>query len=527
MTISSNSVLDSALRSWILYVILAVAALKLAAWQHRRNLALRLGAQRITNYQSDHCFGFRNWYILLHHKRAGTFTEYGRLEFERVNNPKVPTFIFRIFGVEIISTRDPENIKAILATQFLDFTLGLRHPQFLPLLGSGIFTLDGEGWKHSRALLRPQFSRDQIAHVRALEPHLQLLVNHIKTHQDKEFDIQELFYRFTLDFSTEFLFGESTSSLADEAIGFVEGFDNFPEQKGFAEAFNYVQQVLSSRAVFLEFYFLMDGPKFRRCISKVHAFAEHYVTWALSTSHEELKRRSQGGYVFLYELAMETLDPVVLRDQLLNILVAGRDTTAGLLSFAMYELARNPKLWETLRDEVSDRFGCGPEARIQDITFEALKQSPYLKAVLNETLRMYPAVPNNFRTAARETTLPRGGGKDGLSPILIRKGQIVAYTIYSTQRDPAIYGEDAMEFKPERWSEERTRRLGWSFLPFNGGPRICLGQQFALTEASYVLVRLAQVFSHLGGDNTDKPYPPRMNSHLTLSLKDGALVCMK
>jgi hypothetical protein len=72
------------------------------------------------------------------------------------------TFIQTFLGKDGISTIDPENIKALLATQFNDFSLGTRHREFFPVLGDGIFTLDGAGWSHSRALLRPQFTRDQV-----------------------------------------------------------------------------------------------------------------------------------------------------------------------------------------------------------------------------------------------------------------------------------------------------------------------------------------------------------------------------
>lgn len=72
------------------------------------------------------------------------------------------TFEQTVLGVPSIVTVDPENVKALLATQFTDFALGLRHDMFYPLLGDGIFTLDGPGWSHSRAMLRPQFSRDQV-----------------------------------------------------------------------------------------------------------------------------------------------------------------------------------------------------------------------------------------------------------------------------------------------------------------------------------------------------------------------------
>jgi hypothetical protein len=72
------------------------------------------------------------------------------------------TFTQRFLSRKLLTTIEPENVKAILATQFQDFCLGTRHEQFYPLLGDGIFTLDGAGWTHARGLLRPQFTRDQV-----------------------------------------------------------------------------------------------------------------------------------------------------------------------------------------------------------------------------------------------------------------------------------------------------------------------------------------------------------------------------
>lgn len=72
------------------------------------------------------------------------------------------TFAQKILGRHLVTTIEPENLKALLATQFNDFRLGNRHREFYPLLGDGIFTLDGAGWSHARALLRPQFTRDQV-----------------------------------------------------------------------------------------------------------------------------------------------------------------------------------------------------------------------------------------------------------------------------------------------------------------------------------------------------------------------------
>ena len=111
---------------------------------------------------------------------------------------------------------------------------------------------------------------------------------------------------------------------------------------------------------------------------------------------------------------------------------------------------------------------------------------------------MYPIVPQNARQASADTTLPSGGGPDQQLPVFIPKGMLVGWNLYSMHRRTDIYGEDAEEFKPERWLDEDGKkgiRPGWAFLPFNGGPRICIGQQFALYETSYILIRLLQEFS--------------------------------
>lgn len=426
-------------------------------------------------------------------------------------------------GIRVLFTFQPENYKAILASQFNDFALGKRHAHFLPLLGDGIFTLDAHGWKNSRAMLRPQFSREQIAHVRTLEPHVKTLAAHIKKADGETFDIQDLFFKFTVDTSTEILFGESVYCLRDGSIEEKPPHDSFPGRDEFGDAFNLTQRVLAKRTYSQVFYRFVDGFEFRNACSKVHKFAQYYVNKALETPQEEIESKAEKGYTFLYELVKQTRDPKVLQDQLLNIMVAGRDTTAGLLSFAFFELARHPEIYQRLKEEVLVQFGEGSEEDISNITFESLKKCEYLKWVLNETLRLYPAVPMNFREATKDTVLPTGGGPDGTAPVFVSKGTTVVYSVYATQRDERYYGKDASEFKPERWAE--NQKLGWAYLPFNGGPRICLGQQFALTEASYTIVRLIQMFPNLVS-SYEGDYPPKKMLHLTLSLFDGVPVKM-
>lgn len=90
--------------------------------------------------------------------------------------------------------------------------------------------------------------------------------------------------------------------------------------------------------------------------------------------------------------------------------------------------------------------------------------------------------------------LPLGGGADGKKPLFVEAGTIVSYHTWAMHRRADFYGPTADEFDPERWT---TLRPGWEYLPFNGGPRICIGQQYALTEAGYTTVRLIQEYKSI------------------------------
>ncbi|KAK6457023.1 cytochrome P450 52A6 [Scheffersomyces xylosifermentans] len=513
----SIAYLYSLLPQWYYLTIAAVGSLFLIRYIQVQLIIRKHGCKNPPKFEGGFlCIPIIR--LLLKLKDTGEMVDYGLELFKKY--PSHTQYV-NLFGVNVLLTCDPELMKAILATQFNDFALGFRHAHFAPLLGEGIFTLDGEGWKHSRSMLRPQFAREQVSHVKALEPHLLVLADHIKAKKGETFDLQELFFRLTLDSATEFLFGESVHSLLDEEVGVTPV--SIDGTSTFAESFNTSQRYLASRSYSQILYWTINNSEFKRCNANVRKVAKYFVNKALNLTPQELEEKSKSGYIFLYELVKQTRNPTVLQDQLLNILVAGRDTTAGLLSFTFYELARRPEILQKLKDEVYANFGGPGEERIEDITFESLKRCEYLKVVLNEVLRLYPSVPINFRCATKDTVLPTGGGMDGQAPIFVPRGTTVAYGVYFTHRLEEHYGKDANEFRPERWFD--MKRLGWAYLPFNGGPRICLGQQFAITEASYIIVRLLQMFPNLVSKDQGI-YPPRKAVQLTMCHQEGVHVQM-
>lgn len=241
-------------------------------------------------------------------------------------------------------------------------------------------------------------------------------------------------------------------------------------------------------------------------------FIQPYLQTVLSLSPKELDNKAKERDSFLDALARFTKDPRVLRDQLVAVLLAGRDTTAGTLSFCFFELARHPEVVRKLREEIATRLGVGAQGRIP--TYDDLKEMKYLNAVINETLRFYPVVPFNVRYSLTDTTLPRGGGPDGLSPVGVRKNTRIVYSTMLMQRRPDLYTDDngrplhplstptteraPVQYHPGKWIPERWtsgwQPRPWQFIPFNGGPRICLGQQFARLEMGYTILRIFQSF---------------------------------
>ena len=239
-------------------------------------------------------------------------------------------------------------------------------------------------------------------------------------------------------------------------------------------------------------------------IKTINDFVDHFIEQALALSPKELdeKTNRDQGYTFLHAIAGYTRDRKTLRDQLVSILLAGRDTTACTLTWVIYHLSMDPQITAKFRQEIIDTVGLEAQP-----TYEHLKNMKYLGHILNETLRLYPVVPFNVRVALTDTTLPVGGGKDGTQPIGILKDTPIAYSTLVMQRREDLYpptttGFPAVDkFVPERWDDWHPKT--WTYVPFNGGPRICIGQQFALTEMGYTLVRLFQryetVENRMGG----------------------------
>lgn len=128
-------------------------------------------------------------------------------------------------GERVILTADPENIKAILATQFKDYGKGEAfRKDWHAFLGNGIFTTDGQLWHNSRQLIRPQFVKDRLSDIEIFEEHVQVMIT--KIGQGQEIDTLDMMFRYTLDAATHFLLGHSVDSLQNPQTRFADAFGN-------------------------------------------------------------------------------------------------------------------------------------------------------------------------------------------------------------------------------------------------------------------------------------------------------------
>jgi cytochrome P450 len=208
-------------------------------------------------------------------------------------------------------------------TVSVDYGFGARRSVFSPLLGNGIFTQEGLAWKHSRELLRKQFIRTQYHNLDNFREHVDNLIERLPVKGDV--DLQPLFFSLTLDTTTALLFGGSVYSLRaniDQAI----------ENKIFSESFNIAQEGLAKRFRLAPWHFLYSPKDFRQACSNVHQFVERYIEdLPLSNS----KAMGDESYGFISQVATKHSNKKDIRDQLLNVLLAGRDTTACCLSWTV------------------------------------------------------------------------------------------------------------------------------------------------------------------------------------------------
>ena len=359
----------------------------------------------------------------------------------------------------------PQDVKHVLQENHRNYSKDTYLIQFLkPFLGQGLFTNDGQSWLHQRRLMQPAFHRKQLATfgtlmTSATEAMLERWQHAVRS--DQPLDVAAEMMRLTLRVVGQALFSVDLSDEAD-AVG---------------QAFTALLTPLS------DYLFNPVPPlgvptprnrRIQRCIRDLDTVVHEIITARRSAGQNDLvtmllaARDAQTG---------EGMSDKQLRDEVMTLLIAGHETTSNLLTWTWYLLAQHPEVERQLHDELARVLG----GRIP--TVEDVPQLSYTRMVLEESLRLYPPAVGFNRKALVE---------DEVGGYRVPANTLIWLSPHVTHRHPEFW-DDPEAFDPERFTPERVAaRPHFAYFPFGGGPRQCIGNNFAMMEAQLVLATIAQ-----------------------------------
>jgi cytochrome P450 len=234
--------------------------------------------------------------------------------------------------------------------------------------------VDGEKWEESRALLRPQFHKQRLTDLVTFERNISRMIS-LLPRDGRTIDISDYWHRFTMDASTEHLFGENIGSLENPKV--VQEISDL-YLVAFAKAFAEIQRIVFLRFRLARLWWAYNPSIYKPAIATLNQFVEPFVERAVQC-HLEQKNSGNEWQNFTEALAEFTTDKKVLRDQLVNTLLAARDTTAAALSWLFYEFAYAPEKYAKLRNQVLSTLG-----KDRAPTYEELKNMKYMQWCINE-----------------------------------------------------------------------------------------------------------------------------------------------
>ncbi|KAI4356832.1 hypothetical protein L6164_000819 [Bauhinia variegata] len=364
------------------------------------------------------------------------------------------------------------------------------------LFGQGIFAIDGDKWKQQRKLASYEFStrvlRDfscSIFRTNAAKL-VRLLAKFSRA--GLVFDVQDVLMRCTLDSIFKVGFGVELNCL--------EGSNE--EGKEFMKAFDDSNALVHRRLIdpfwkLKRFLNIGCEATLRKNVKVIDDFVHAVIKTKRKhlTMQQDMNDKEDILSRFMMESQKdpENMTDQYLRDIILNFMIAGKDTSASTLSWFFYMLCKYPLIQEKIFQEVKDVTSSQEskpqiEEFVANLTDATLDKMHYLHAALTETLRLYPAVPIDGREAESDDTLPDGH--------MVKKGDLINYMAYAMGRMPYVWGDDAEEFRPERWLINGVfqPQSPFKFVAFHAGPRICLGKEFAYRQMKIVSSTLLRFF---------------------------------
>jgi cytochrome P450 len=371
----------------------------------------------------------------------------------------------RFLGKNAYAVSDPLLVDQILVKSAASFHKDVFLRELKGVLGEGLLTSEGDFWKRQRRLIQPAFHRDRIAaYAGIMTEHTTRGLARLR--DGETLDIHHLLMEITAEIVTACLFGTSVGDVAEVAHCLetvIQRFGNplflvmpaaaklpLPINRRFAEAAPRLDRIV--RGFIEKRRSLGTGPESRDLLAML------------------LDARDEDG---------GRMSDQQVRDEVLILFLAGHETTALALSWTLYELALNPGVEHRLHEELRTVLGG------RTPTFDDLPKLEYTARVVTESLRLHPPA----WAIGRESHAPFDLAGHAFPP-----GTWIWILTWAIHRD-ARWFKDPLAFRPERWEDGLAKKLPkFAYVPFGGGPRVCIGNQFALMEASLLLATIAQRF---------------------------------
>ncbi|XP_076943992.1 alkane hydroxylase MAH1-like [Bidens hawaiensis] len=380
-------------------------------------------------------------------------------------------------NIDMLFTSDPSNIHHILSKNFSNYPKGPEFRKIFDILGDGIFNSDHELWEIHRKTTNVSVFKHPNFHMllettimNKIEKGLIPVIEHYG-----EMDLQDIFQRFTFDAICLLLLDYDPESLS-------VNLPVIPCEKAFTDA----EEALLWRHYIPETVWKLQrrfGLGKEKKLSEAWKAFDEFIYKRLSQKEKE-HEESTGLLTSLMssfsgQSGITCDSKKFLKDTILNLMIAGRDTTSTSLSWFFYLLAQNPRVEKMIRKEIENKTGGG---KWKPLTIKQLEGLVYLHGGICESLRLYPPVALEHKAPLKADILPTGHAVDKESRIIL--------SFYSMGRMEGLWGGDCMEFKPERWISKDGNGIkhepSYKFPAFHAGPRTCLGKEMGFIQMKMV-----------------------------------------
>lgn len=370
---------------------------------------------------------------------------------------------FGPFPLYIVS--HPDYIHQVLVTDADKYYKSqVTKRAMYPVVGNGIFTSDGEFWKRQRKLVQPSF------HTRRIGTYAQVMVDYTEAmmrrwEDGQVYDIDREMTSLTMNIIAKSLFNADVSRESRE-IGEV-----------IAVALEIINIRLGKVIAPPDWLPTRENRRLAKTAKRLDETIQKFIDDRRATGED------RGDLLSMLLLAQDDeggqMTDKQVRDEAMTLFGAGHETTAVTMMWVWYLLSQHPEVEVKLMRELDSVLGGRAP------TLEDLPHLPYTEMVIKETLRLYPPAFGVTRQTVADTEI---GGHP------IRKGRAVYVNIYGVQRDARFF-PDPDRFDPERFSPENEKQIPkYAYLPFGSGPRVCIGNAFAMMEARLILATVAQKY---------------------------------